>query len=78
MYQFKRMCFGLMNAGYWSQRQLQEALEKFEWCTGIYPFVDDIVIASDTLEEHLEKLEAFMRFCKFHNIRIKLFCESII
>ena len=71
MYQWKRMCFGLLDAGYWSQRQLQEALEQFKGCTGIYPFVDDIVIASDTLEEHLEKLEAFMRFCQFHNIRIK-------
>jgi len=71
IYQWKKMCFGLLNAGYWSQRQLQEALEKFDGCTGIYPFVDDVVIASDTLEEHLEKLDAFMRFCKHHNIRIK-------
>jgi transposase InsO family protein len=71
MFQWKKMCFGLLNAGYWSQRQLQEALEKFEGCTGIYPFVDDVVIASDTLEEHLEKLDAFMRFCKHYNIRIK-------
>jgi hypothetical protein len=70
-YQWKRMCFGLLNAGYWSQRQLQEALERFDGCTGIYPFMDDIVIASDTLQEHLEKIEAFMRFCKHHNIRIK-------
>ena len=71
IYQWKRMCFGLLNAGYWSQRQLQEALEKFKGCEGIYPFVDDVVIASDTLEEHLEKLDAFMRFCQHHNIRIK-------
>jgi hypothetical protein len=71
IYQWKRMCFGLLNAGYWSQRQLQEALERFEGCTGIYPFVDDIVIASDTLDEHLDKIEAFMKFCKHHNIRIK-------
>jgi hypothetical protein len=71
VYQFKKMCFGLLNAGYWSQRQLQEALEKFKGCEGIYPFVDDVVIASDTLEEHLEKLDAFMRFCEHHNIRIK-------
>ena len=71
MFQWKKMCFGLLNAGYWSQRQLQEALEKFDGCTGIYPFVDDVVIASDTLEEHLEKLDAFMRFCKHYNIRIK-------
>jgi hypothetical protein len=33
--------------------------------------VDDIVIATDTLEEHLEKLESFMKFCEHHNIRIK-------
>ncbi len=71
IFQWKKMCFGLLNAGYWSQRQLQEALEKFEGCTGIFPFVDDVVIASDTLEEHLEKLDAFMRFCKHYNIRIK-------
>jgi hypothetical protein len=71
IYQWKRMCFGLLNAGYWSQRQLQEALERFDGCTGIYPFVDDIVIASDTLQEHLEKIEAFMKFCRHHNIRIK-------
>jgi hypothetical protein len=71
MFQWRKMCFGLLNAGYWSQRQLQEALEKFEGCGGIYPFVDDIVIASDTLEEHLEKLEAFMKFCEHYNIRIK-------
>lgn len=71
MFQWKKMCFGLLNAGYWSQRQLQEALENFDGCMGIYPFVDDVVIASDTLEEHLEKLDAFMRFCKHHNIRIK-------
>ena len=71
IYQWKKMCFGLLNAGYWSQRQLQEALEKFKGCEGIYPFVDDVVIASDSLEEHLEKLDAFMRFCQHHNIRIK-------
>ncbi len=71
IYQWKKMCFGLLNAGYWSQRQLQEALEKFKGCEGIYPFVDDIVIATDTLEEHLEKLESFMKFCEHHNIRIK-------
>jgi len=71
IYQWKKMCFGLLNAGYWSQRQLQEALEKFKGCEGIYPFVDDVVIASDSLEEHLEKLDAFMRFCQHHNIRSK-------
>jgi hypothetical protein len=60
-----------MNATYFCQRQLQEALEFWPGCIGIFPFVDYVVIASDTLEEHLQKLEAFMEFCKHYNIRLK-------
>ena len=71
IYRYKRVAFGLMNATYFCQRQLQEALELWPGCEGIFPFVDDIVIATDTLEEHLLKLDAFMRFCRHHNIRLK-------
>jgi transposase InsO family protein len=71
IYRYKRVAFGLMNATYFCQRQLQEALELWPGCAGIFPFVDDIVIGSDSLEEHLQKLEAFMEFCKHYNIRLK-------
>jgi transposase InsO family protein len=71
IYRYKRVAFGLMNATYFCQRQLQEALEEWPGCAGIFPFVDDIVIAADTLEEMLEKLDSFMRFCAHHNIRLK-------
>ena len=71
IYRYKRVAFGLMNATYFCQRQLQEALELWPGCEGIFPFVDDIVIATDTLEEHLLKLDAFMQFCRHHNIRLK-------
>ena len=71
IYRYKRVAFGLMNATYFCQRQLQEALEEWPGCEGIFPFVDDIVIATDTLEEMLEKLECFMKFCQHHNIRLK-------
>ena len=71
IYRYKRVAFGLMNATYFCQRQLQEALETWPGCQGIFPFVDDIVIGSDTLEEHLIQLEAFMEFCKHFNIRLK-------
>lgn len=71
IYRYKRVAFGLMNATYFCQRQLQEALELWPGCEGIFPFVDDIVIATDTLDEMLEKLDSFMRFCKHHNIRLK-------
>jgi hypothetical protein len=71
IYRYKRVAFGLMNATYFCQRQLQEALEEWPGCAGIFPFVDDIVIATDTLEEMLEKLDSFMRFCAHYNIRLK-------
>lgn len=71
IYRYKRVAFGLMNATYFCQRQLQEALEAWPGCEGIFPFVDDIVIATDTLEEMLIKLDSFMKFCASHNIRLK-------
>jgi transposase InsO family protein len=71
IYRYKRVAFGLMNATYFCQRQLQEALEKWPGCAGIFPFVDDIVIGSDCLSEHLAQLDSFMQFCRAHNIRLK-------
>ena len=71
IYRYKRVAFGLMNATYFCQRQLQEALELWPGCEGIYPFVDDIVLAANTLDDMLSKLDAFMQFCRHHNIRLK-------
>ena len=71
IYRYKRVAFGLMNATYFCQRKLQEALETWPGCAGIFPFVDDIVIGAETLDEMLVKLEAFMQFCKHYNIRLK-------
>jgi transposase InsO family protein len=71
IYRYRRVAMGLLNSTYHCQRSLQEALEQFPDCQGIYPFVDDVVIAADTLEEMLTKLEAFMKFCKHYNIRLK-------
>jgi hypothetical protein len=71
IYRFKRVCFSLLNATWFTQRQLQEALEQAEGCEGIYPFVDDVVIAADTIDEMVRKLEAFMKFCRDKNIKLK-------
>jgi len=59
-----------MNATYFCQRQLLEALEAWPGCAGIFPFVDDIVIGCDNLAEHLIQLDAFMQFCRHHNIHL--------
>ena len=71
IYRFKRVCFGLLNATWFTQRQLQEALEQAEGCEGIYPFVDDVVLAADSVDEMVRKLEAFMKFCAEKNIKLK-------
>jgi len=71
IYRFKRVAFGLMNATYFCQRQLQEALEKWPGCESIFPFVDDIVIAADDVDEMCRKLESFCQFCQHYNIRLK-------
>lgn len=70
IYRYKRVCFGALNATYFCQRQLQEALETFPGCESIYPFVDDIVLFADSLEEMLQKLESFMLFCRHYNLRL--------
>jgi transposase InsO family protein len=70
IYRYKRVCFGALNATYFCQRQLQEALKIFPGCESIYPFVDDIVIFADSLQEMLDKLESFMRFCQQNNLRL--------
>jgi len=70
IYRYKRVCFGALNATYFCQRQLQEALEIFPGCESIYPFVDDIVLYADSLEEMLQKLESFMLFCQHWNLRL--------
>jgi transposase InsO family protein len=71
IYRFKRVAFGLMNATYFCQRQLQEALEKWPGCEGIFPFVDDIVIAADSVDEMCQKLESFCSFCQHYGICLK-------
>ncbi len=71
IYRYKRVAFGLMNATYFCQRQLQEALESWPGCEGIFPFVDDIVVAADDVDEMCAKLESFCQFCQHHNIRLK-------
>jgi hypothetical protein len=70
IYRYKRLCFVALNATYFCQRQLQEALEVFPGCESIYPFVDDIVTFADSLQEMLDKLEIFMRFCQHYNPRL--------
>ena len=54
LYEFLRMPFGLRNAGQSFQRFLDEVLEGLD-C--IFVYLDDILVASNTVEEHHIHLE---------------------
>jgi hypothetical protein len=52
-FEFNRMPFGLCNAGATFQRAMQELLEGLEYARS---FIDEIIISSETFEEHLVEL----------------------
>ena len=55
---FLKISFGLMNAGATIQRLLDQVLEGLD-CVFVY--VDDILIASNTLQEHETEVRAVLQ-----------------
>jgi len=53
MYEFLYMSFGLRNAAQTFQRFIDEVLRDFDFC---YAYLDDILIASSSEEEHIKHL----------------------
>ena len=61
LYQFRVMPFGLFNAPGTFQRLMEHVLQGLHWSTCLV-YLDDIVIYSRTIEEHLARLaEVFTR-----------------
>ena len=54
-FEFKRMSFGLCNAGATFQRQMQQLLE--EYIEFARNYIEDIIISSRNFEEHLVQIE---------------------
>ena len=70
LYEFTRMSFGLCNAPATFQRLMQRVLAGLEW-DSCFVYLDDILIASSTFEEHLRHLrEVFERLRQAH-LRLK-------
>ena len=57
-WQYKRMPFGLCNAGASFQRLIDEVIDDLE--PSCYAYIDDIVLVSESFEEHLELLEKLL------------------
>ncbi|KAE8218031.1 hypothetical protein CF319_g8011 [Tilletia indica] len=59
LYQYKRVPFGLRNAPAIFQRMMDKVLGSLRWQQAVV-YIDDSVVVTDTLEEHLQALETLL------------------
>ena len=63
LYEFPFMSFGLRNAAQTFQRFIDEVLRGLDFC---YAYIDDILVASSSEEEHLQHLELVFQRLKHY------------
>lgn len=69
LFEFPRMCFGLCNSGQTFQRHINNVLGNMDH---IFPFVDDILVASPDQETHRSHLKELFKRLKEHGLRINV------
>ena len=69
LFEFVRMPFGLRNAGQTFQRFMDQVLRGLPYC---FVYMDDLLIASNSQEEHLEHLEAIFQRLEDHGLVVSL------
>lgn len=69
LFEFKFMTFGLCNAAQTFQRLINEVFRGLEF---VFPYIDDICVASRSLEEHRNHLRAVFQRLKENNLAINL------
>lgn len=69
-YECNRMAFGLTNAPATFQRLMERCMGELNLKECLI-FLDDILIFSETFEEHLERLEAVFSRLKQHGLKLK-------
>ena len=67
LFEFVNMPFGLRNAGQTFQRFINNVLRGLHFC---YAYMDDLLIASTTLEEHLQHLQLIFERLNEHGVVI--------
>jgi hypothetical protein len=69
-WQFKRLSFGLRNAPSAFQREMQRVLSHFPW-RKVIVYIDDVLVMSETFEEHLELVAKVLLTLEEHGVKIK-------
>ncbi len=67
LFEFQFMTFGLRNAAQTFQRFMDEVLQGLGFC---YPYIDDILVASASPEEHLQHLETVFQRLRQYSLVI--------
>lgn len=76
LFEFRFMTFGLCNAAQTFQRFIDEVLKGLDF---VFPYIDDILIASDSLNQHFEHLHAvFLRLRQYGLIINKEKCKFAV
>ena len=70
IYEFLRMPFGLCNAPATFQRLVQNCLGKLN-LTYTLVYLEDVVVFSNTKEEHLKRLKAVLECFQEHGLKLK-------
>lgn len=68
LYEFTRMCFGLKNAGQTFQRHIDNVLRGLP----VFPFVDDILVASENQEQHRRELQEVFKRLNDNGLKINI------
>ena len=69
LFKFTRMPFGLRNAAQTFQRFMDEVLRGLEFC---YAYIDNLLIASSSPEEHLHHLRLVLERLSDHGVVINI------
>ena len=69
MFEFLRLPFGLRNAGNTFQRMMDSILGDLPFCL---TYVENILVLSSSLEEHVEHLRQVLLLCRQHGLTIGL------
>ena len=70
LWQFKRMPFGLCNAPATFVRLMEKVLEGLLY-DQVLVYLDDVIIFSKTIEEHIERMRTVFQRIRIHNLKLK-------
>ena len=70
LFQYRRMLFGLTSAPTTFQRLMSQLFSGKEWAF-VFVYLDDILIASESISEHVEHVQEVLRRLKEAGLHLK-------